>query len=305
MIYFLYGANTYSILQKLYEIEAKFYLANKSGAETERIDATDLDFRVFWDKVLQKSLFVSKKLFVLENVFKDIIFKEALLEKIKNLAELEDIFVIVEKEAVSDKDKLFKELQKRAKRQEFKALSGVKLRRWVESEFSKFSIAVDPFALDMLLSATNVDLWQLSGEVAKLTAFASKSKRITAEDVELLVKSKNSAAEIFKTIDAVAERNKQKALNLIERHLLGGDDVFYLLSMFAFQLRNLILMKADSVKAKKEMHPFVAKKTYYQAQRFSMEELLKMFQKIFNTDLQIKTGQIKPEVGLRMLVAEM
>jgi DNA polymerase III delta subunit len=51
------------------------------------------------------------------------------------------------------------------------------------------------------------------------------------------------------------------------------------------------------------MHPFVVKKSLQQASKFTLEELKKIYQKIFQVDLDIKTGRIEPEVALDLFIA--
>jgi DNA polymerase-3 subunit delta len=52
------------------------------------------------------------------------------------------------------------------------------------------------------------------------------------------------------------------------------------------------------------MHPFVVEKTLFQARKFQLEELKKIYQKIFQVDLDIKTGKVDPETALDLLIAE-
>ena len=82
--------------------------------------------------------------------------------------------------------------------------------------------------------------------------------------------------------------------------------------MINFQLRNLLIIK-DLIEKKtpyysilKEsgLHPFVAKKTFQQAGKFSIEELKKIYQKLFQADLDIKTGKVDGQTALDLLIAE-
>ena len=54
-----------------------------------------------------------------------------------------------------------------------------------------------------------------------------------------------------------------------------------------------------------KLHPYVVKKSHAQAQRFSLSELKKIYQKIFEVDLNIKTGKIDPQIALDLLIAEL
>ena len=53
------------------------------------------------------------------------------------------------------------------------------------------------------------------------------------------------------------------------------------------------------------LHPFVVRKSFQQADRFTFQELKKIHQKIFQADLDIKTGKNKPETVLDLLIAKM
>jgi len=164
--------------------------------------------------------------------------------------------------------------------------------------------------LEKLIEYIGNDLWQMSNEIKKLASFKN-NKTLRIEDIELLVRSKIET-DIFKTIDAIAEKNKKQALNLFHKHLEKGDSPLYLLSMINYQFRNLLIVKDliekhkpyDVILKKSGLHPFVVKKSYYQSQRFTFQELKKIFQKIFKADLDIKTGRIQPEIALDLLIAE-
>ena len=98
----------------------------------------------------------------------------------------------------------------------------------------------------------------------------------------------------------MAQKDKAKALYFFENHLTQGESPFYILKMFAWQFRNILLVKAGK---KGGMHPFVFRKTMALAQRFSLQELKDIFNKITETDKNIKTGKILPIPALKTLIA--
>jgi len=150
----------------------------------------------------------------------------------------------------------------------------------------------------------------MSNEIKKLASFKN-NKTVRTEDIKLLVRSKIET-DIFKTIDAIADKNKKQALNLLHKHLEKGDSPLYLLSMINYQFRNLLAVKDliekqipyNIILKRSGLHPFVVKKSYYQSQKFTFQELKKIYQKIFKKDLDIKTGRIQPEIALDLLIAE-
>jgi len=50
------------------------------------------------------------------------------------------------------------------------------------------------------------------------------------------------------------------------------------------------------------LHPFVIKKTYEQTKNFSMEGLKKIYGKLQNLDMAIKSGRFDARTALDMLV---
>ncbi len=310
MIIFLYGQDSYRSRQKLNEIIEHYEKVHKSGLNLTRSDVKKTKFHDFSDRLKITSMFNEKKLIILKNVFSNLKFQEEFLEEIKNLSKSKDVIVIYEPGSVDRRNKLFKILEKEVKSQEFTSLTGQRLKNWVQNEFEKYQATIDPGALEMLIEYVGDDLWRIISEIKKLVSYRKK-ERIEKKDIELLVRPKTET-DIFKTIDAIAQKNKKQALRLLHKHLEKGDSPLYLLSMISFQFRNLLIIK-DFIENHKPyniilkesgLHPFVVKKTYHQSQQFTFEELKKIFNKIFKVDLDIKTGKIKPELALEILITQ-
>lgn len=306
MIIFLYGEDTYRMKEKLKEVIERHKKIHKSGLNLKYFD----DFTNLKDGIRQTSMFKEKKLAVVTNVFASPDFKEEFFQNKKEFLDSEDIILIYEEENFNKNNSLFKFLKKNAKSQEFKFLTGQGLKAWIKKEFDRYETKIDSGVLEKLIEYIGNDLWQMSNEIRKLASFRN-NKTVKAEDIELLVKSKIET-DIFKTIDAIADKNKKQALNLLHKHLEKGDSPLYLLSMINYQFRNLLIVK-DLIEKHKPyniilkrsgLHPFVVKKSYYQSQKFTFQELKKIFQKIFKVDLDIKTGRIQPEIALDLLIAE-
>lgn len=309
MVIFLYGSDAYRSRQKLNEIISHYKKIHKSGVNLEYLDLEHLNFEDLNNKTQQVSMFGEKKLIVLTNVFTNQDFKEKFFKNSKPLLESEDIIVVYE-ENIPRKDKFFEFLKTKTKSQESKQLGGENLRNWLRQEISNYQAKVSPEAETLLIDMVGSDLWQLSNEIKKLANFKD-GKIIEKEDIELLVKPAIET-DIFDTIDAIALKDKKRAISLLHKHLEKGESPLYLLSMINFQFRNLLIVK-DLIEKNKpyysiskisKLHPFVVKKTYQQAKNFSFQGLKKIYQRIFEVDLSIKTGKVEPETALDLLIAE-
>lgn len=326
MIILLFGKDTYRSLQKLNEIIERYKKIHQSGlnlkyfdlrgdynrpaASSSNITSGRPGLQDFKNEIQSVSMFNEKKLLVLNNVFSNRTFKEDFLKNSKRFINSGDIILFYEQGEISATEKLLQFFKKHGKSQEFKPLEGQKLKNWIKKEFRKYGAGVDSETEEKLINLIGNDLWRFSNEIKKLATF-KKGKKIETKDIELLVRPKIEV-DIFKTVDAIALKNKRQALFLIHKHLEKGDSPLYLLSMINFQFRNLLIIK-DLIEKNKtyntilsisKLHPFIVKKSYFQAKRFTIQELKKIYQRIFKVDLDIKTGRLDPQTALDLLITE-
>src|SRR4030042_3418173 len=312
MIIFLYGEDEFRSQRKLAEIKNKFLQNYKEGAtlfvfdfleNEEKIDELTL-------KLSSGGLFSNKKLAIVKNIFlnKTAAENAAFLDFLKR-ADKEGVkdltLVFWEKEKIDKKWKLAKFLLEKAKKQEFNFLEGMKLTNWITEEIKRVGegkISISPKAVEKLILFVGSNLDLLSKELEKLVNYKRRGE-VTEEDVGLLVKSKIDS-DIFKTIDSLARRDKKTPARLLHDHLGAGDDPFYLLSMYFYQFRNLLKVKALTEKRVSEkkiaqdlkLHPFVARKSAEQAHNFSLGKLKELYKKLCEIDFEAKTGKTDIEL---------
>ncbi len=300
MIFFIFGLDNYRSKKKLDQIVGEYQKVHKSGLNLKSLDMGKEKYEEFEKIFKTNSMFQEKKMIVLKNSFSNSDFKEKFIENINKIKKIKDIIVFYEDKDVKKNDKLFKVLKKEAHCQEFAPLEKEKLRQWIKREVEENGAEIDIRALNLLMNYTDNDLWNLSNEIIKLINY---TKHISTTAVSDICNPKIET-DIFKTIDAIAAKNKKIALHLIHKHIEKGDSPLYLFSMIVFQFRNLLIVKqAPSYKNIAGLHPFVARKSFFQAKSFSLEELKKIYQDLFKVDLKIKTGKIEPMAALDFFVS--
>lgn len=313
MIIFLYGEDTFRSKRKLQEIIEEYKKVHKNGLNLTIIDCQSADFGDFKREIETVSMFKEKKLIILKNALSASEFEKPLLDYKDNLSkDKTNTIVFFEDEKVDSRKSFFKFLEKNSKSQECKSLSALQLLAFAKKGFEKTGVKIQNEALEQLVIFCGSDLWRLSNEIKKLAAFKVKDKirEVNLKDVEQMVNSEIET-DIFKTIDAIARRNKKQALGLLHKHLEDGDSVPYLLSMINFQFRNLLLIKDllekrtqyHLIASKTGIHPFVVRKSYELCERFTFPEIKKIYQKIFLADLDIKTGKVEPQTALDLLIS--
>ncbi len=152
------------------------------------------------------------------------------------------------------------------------------------------------------------NLWEAKSEIEKLISYCD-DREIVKDDVELLVKSKVDM-NIFNLIDSIGSKNKRKAVSLLNEQIDGGANEIYMLTMFVYQFRNLLKVKSllnkgmssSEIASETKMHPFVVQKSIEQCGKFEMDNLKKIYQKLSDADLAIKTGKMNSRLVLDLLV---
>lgn len=276
MLIYLYGSEEFLVKRKIKEIIEQYKKKHLTGLNIFRFDEENFTKEKLNEILKNNSLFAEKKLII--------------LEKIKFSArggpaegwEPDIIWLVWD-------EKLKSTILKKADlSQEFKKLDRRSLVIWIKKETQNFGSEIQALAIDRLAVLYSENLWQLSNEIQKLSAYTNN---ISIGDVNLFSQVKEQA-NIFEAIDNLAEKNKKTALRIFQKLIAQGEDEIYLFSMIVSQWRNLIKIKNNAAASKiSGMHPYVFQKTKKQAEKFSLEELKNQYKFLAELDFQIKTGQ--------------
>lgn len=307
MIFFLYGQDSFRSREKLTEIKNKFLSKDSSGSGLSVLDYGEkTTANAFREALASDGLFSTKKLLITLNTItkgaldiqKEILMQ---LQSKTNLETDSDTVVVIWEESEPKKNNaLYKFLAKHSKKQQFDLLDETNLFKWAAQKIAKENSAVtlDKNALQLLISYTGSDLFLLDKELQKLSNYKNQGT-ITKEDVDLLVKS-NTNSSIFQAIEAISLGNSNQALKLFHEQISQGEDPFYILSMYLYQIRNLLKVGSYfwegntneyTIAKLAGVHPFVAKKSIAQLRNLSESKLKNMMQKIQDIDVAVKTGK--------------
>ena len=324
MIIFLFGKDTYRLHRKLNEIKEGYNKkVGQPNLNFEQFDALEIGFKEFWDRIFQGSIFTDRKLVYIKNLLAGNGFRKNFIKKIKEIAESKMVVVISEGGSTKETNKDFAIIKKFSRCQEFKPLGKRARVIWAENEFKRNGIRADRFVLEKLIESVGDDMWRLSNEIEKLSCFlggqkneSAKAKTITLENIKLLIREKIDS-DIFKTIDAVSKKEKSRALSLLKNHLDIGDNPSYLISMMAFQFRRMLMLKSEfsqkrslgqsavyQLSRKFNVHPYAIWKTLEVSRNFSMEDLKRIYQKLFLAEKNIKTNSIEPATAIELFISE-
>lgn len=325
MIIFLYGEDAFRSNLKLRALKDKFLLSDTSASGLSIFDygeKADRNKLQLLDVLESSNLLSPKRLVIIKRIIsqgskED---QENVLDylKKKKVEKDKDSIVVFWEDVLSQKkNALFQFLTSEKeviKQQEYKKLLGAKLEQWILKRMQELFVqaAISQKALEKLIVFCGNDSQILNNEISKLANFCDK-KTIQEKDVEDLVQA-SLDSNIFSIIDAVAEGRKKDALLLMHQHLEKGADPFYLFSMLVYQARNMLKIAdlkenfgypENEIIRTSQMHPFVVRKSLNQIRNFSFARLAKLYQKLNQLDVMMKTGKIEAELALDKFIGEL
>jgi len=309
MIILLYGPNEYLLRKKLQEI-INHYQQKHQGLDLNRVDAEQLDFKDFWYNFRQKSMFVSRRLTIVDNVFQNTDFKKKFNKNLEILANDEEVIVASAIMEIKKTDQaLVKKIKKYGRVQEFPKPSKSETSDWLVDLNHIHNLGLSPESIQAIGDHIEND-WNKGWETARRLS-VSEDQSIAIRDI-LRLDQEIQKVDIFKLSAAISQGKKKEALVLMHRYFAQGGRPEGLLPLIIYQFRQLIIVRdlidrglnyREAQKAS-GLVAFIFNRVYNQAEQMDMDYLRGLYQKIFKLDYQLKTGRIEPRTGLDLLVSQ-
>lgn len=301
-VHLFFGEDTYSSTQKLNYWREQFEKKYEGDINIAILEGKGLEAKNF-ESDIQSAPFLADKRMV---IVKDFLAKGSKDEQKKIAEILEDeipdfcILIFIETIKLPDKrGTLYKKLNKVGNLDEFKALMGPELLRWINERSKAVGLNLDSRTANYLGEVAGSDLWNLNNELEKLKTY-SKTKPITKEAIDQLVHP-NLTTSIFKFTDYIAQRNSKGSLRTLNILIESGEDIMKIIFMIVRHFRILIQVKdlMDRGNPKQEIisrvkeHPYTISTTMQQSPNFSAEALRNIYNSLLEIDVGIKTGRIR------------
>jgi DNA polymerase-3 subunit delta len=235
-------------------------------------------------------------------------FEKGLAEYVPFLPDSTVLVVVVDEE-LSASSTLLKAAQEHGKVMQYTLPKGAAVKTWIENRAKSNGVKITPEAVSMLADYIGNQLRLLANELDKLATYAGSGATIDADDVRKL-SPQVQEARVFDLTDALAERNRKKALDLLHDLLADGEPPLRLISTITSQVRSLLLVKelagdglrVSQIVAATGMAPFVAEKAVRQIGKFSSSQLEGAYRQLLATDAALKRSRMTPDMALDLLV---
>ncbi len=311
MVYFFYGENTYLLDQKVREIEANFIAENGSDFNVSKVAGAKLTKNDFIGLVSTVSFLGNGRLIVIKNLLLENGDKELQSYIAANIEKMpgDTTVIFVEAGLPDGRSGLFKKLKSIKNVFFSEPLAGLRLNNWVKDQAQLAGCSITNEANGKLILFVGSDLWRLENEIIKLALYSKSKDRtsIEAKDVELLVEA-DSGLSIFELTDALAAKDRKRAIIALTEFLKRGEDEFFIFNMIVGHFRKMLIindLKEHNFPLEKSaLHPFVIKKMTASLRYFRKNELLKIYFRLQNIDAKLKNGMAEGKTALCQFVVD-
>ncbi len=227
------------------------------------------------------------------------------------LAEIPDTAILLFVESDVDKrSRMFKQTEKNGRAVQFSRQRDVVLKKWVLSQLKREGKKITEPVLNTFLESTGDDMELISQELEKLLCYTMEKDVITAEDVKA-VGVPAVGNHIFDMIDALATKNRQRAMDLYldlvrlreppMRILFLIGRQFYILNRLKSMRKNGMGDKEMAAAAK--IPPFAVKKNLAQAAKFTDEQIQNAIETCVQADADVKSGRLTDRMAVELVMA--
>lgn len=321
MFYIFYGDDNVARDEALQNLLNRVKNPGMGDLNTTKLDGGDITFNDLRNACDAMPFLGERRIVIVNDLLKRFKqgnkdFYDKLVDYLPTMPDTTRLFFI--EEGIDKRLKVWKLAQELAQKdppeayvREFATPAQQQLPTWIRRRVHKKGGKIDGQAANMLAEVIGDDVRLLDAELEKLVNYAGGDV-IDAHMVELLVPY-TQQANIFDMVDAIGQRNAALALRRLQHLLNENAAPTYLLHMIVRQIRLLLQFRELSdlgltqkeIRNKTGQHPFVVQKGIQQANNFSLDQLEAAFDRLLQTDLEIKTGQTEPALALELLVTDL
>lgn len=181
--------------------------------------------------------------------------------------------------------------------------------KWACKIFKSHKKQIDTEAVSFLIETSEPGMTEILNEINKLLLFAGEKSTIEIDDIKKVC-TKSVKSRIFDLTDAIAEKNINLALKLLNDMVILKEPMSKILFMIARQLRQILEMKllileglgAKEASSHMGITPYIGNKILKQTKIFTVDALKEAVQEALDLDLSIKTGKINDRIAAEMLI---
>lgn len=305
-IYLLYGEEVY--LRRQYRDRLKQALGGIGGEmNTHFYEGKDVPVGEIIDLAETMPFLAEKRVIFIDNsgLFKS--GGEKMAEYLTSPNET-TCFVFTESE-VDKRSRLYKTVKSGGLEVEFGQQDDNTLKRWAAGILKREGKKISENTMQLFLTKTGTDMENIHMELEKLICYCLDRDTVTDEDVEAVC-SVRISSHIFDMINAIADKQRKKALSLYYDLLALKEPPMRILFLISRQCNLLLQVKAMKARgmdnkfigSKTGLPPFIAGKYVTQAARFKSSDLKNALVRCVDAEEAVKKGRLNDIMSVEILI---
>lgn len=304
MIYLLYGNKDFGIYEEIKKITKNY--------DELSISKYDLNNAIMQDIISDAqtvSLFADKKIIIVDNanIFTALINKDTdiLIEYLNQINPNTTLIFIVHNDKIDSRKKITKLIKKIGTIKEFNDdLNPLNI---IKEKFKDYNI--DQKTINLFLNRVGSNPLIIKNEIKKIKLYKNNDKTITENDI-INITTKKIDIDIFKLIDYIIKKDKEKALELYEEMLKANEEPIKIIVILANQFRIMYQSKEllkkgyteKDIASTLKIHPYRVKLAIQNSRNYSNKTLLKYLNNLADIDIGIKTGTLNKDNALELFI---
>lgn len=170
-------------------------------------------------------------------------------------------------------------------------------RNWITKKGLDYGLKLTTSNITTLVERSNNSKFLLDNVLNKLALYLKvEKKNILSDDEIIKLMGFDAEGDIWRFLESFSNKDLKKTLNEYEKLMLNDGKGQYLIAMLTSEVSNIF--KYKYFKEKKldtstlGIHPFVLRKLQDKVSNFTLAQLGKMLQNLFQADWNIKSGKM-------------
>lgn len=217
---------------------------------------------------------------------------------------------------IDKRKKLVNHLKKHGAVYEFDRVEKDELAQWIKKTLGKSGKTIGPRELDYFINSIGYldkngskTLYDVENEIKKLTGYMGDLADVRMEHIEAVV-PRNIENDIFKLINACAEKNVDRSLRIYGDLLMEGESSFGILALLSKQIKNIIEVSemhgkgydGRRISEMLKIHEYTTKLCIKYSSSIKRQVLQSSFRKCLDTEFSIKSGRMGERLAMEMLL---
>ena len=308
---FLLGEEPYLIEQAMKQVEIQKVDDSMRDFNFTQYSASDAQIDKVRDNIETLPSFAHQRVIFLKDVHE---LKDSDWEVLEPLLSnpVSSTLLVMTASRFDKRKKVFKILSENAVCVEFKKLYDNQIPSWISYICQQQGLQISDEANHLLHRNVGSHLLEIEAEIIKLQSYISPKTRIDVDDVKAVV-SKAREENVFQWTEAVASRDRVKALESLATLLEQGQNEVGVVSMMARHVRLLMKIKkgqqlgynGSRLAQFVQVSPYFLANYIKQSSLWTQSQLENLILTLNETDLALKTSPVSAPLWLENMVLKM